>query len=230
MTRSGARVVQLTGGSLLVTLGFFALAVAGWGGGWGSFLANPVRRVAFVATLLLSVIQGIVIGGISDLSPLSSGLREDRTKRWIFLPGGVLVFLIIWVPPFTDRRDLLTIDADTVRWIGLVLAFLGGMVRLWTVLVLGRRYSMLVAIQEKHDLVTNGPYRWIRHPFYSSMIVATAGWALIFRSGIGVLLTAACVPIFVARIRAEETLLESHFGDAYAAYRRRSWRLVPLLY
>jgi len=228
--KRGARVVLLAGGSLLLTLGFFALAVAGWGGGWGSFLANPVRRVAFVASLPLSVVAGIVMGRSSHLSPLSSGVREDRTNRWIFLPGGVLTFLTVWVPPFTDRRDLLTIDGDTVRWIGLVLAFLGGVVRLWTLLVLGRRYSVLVAIQEKHDLLTNGPYRWVRHPFYSGLIVGTAGWALIFRSGIGVLLAAALVPIFVARMRAEETLLESHFGDAYAAYRRRSWRLVPLLY
>src|SRR5262249_40362541 len=132
--KRGARVVLLAGGSLLVTLGFFALAVAGWGGDWGSFLANPVRPVAFVAALPLSVIARVVIGGLSDRSPLSSGLREDRANRWIFLPGVVVVFLTVWVPPFTDRRDLLTIDGDTVRWIGLVLAFLGGLVRLWTVL------------------------------------------------------------------------------------------------
>src|SRR5262245_16958072 len=88
--KRGARVVLLAGGSLLVTLGFFALAVAGWGGGWRSFLANPARRVAFVASLPLSVVAGIVIGRSSDLSPLSSGVREDRTNRWIFLPGGVL--------------------------------------------------------------------------------------------------------------------------------------------
>ena len=58
-----------------------------------------------------------------------------------------------------------------------------------------------------------------------------AGWALVFRSIIGLLLTAAmCVPI-IARIRAEEEFLVQEFGDQYRKYQRRTrWRLLPLIY
>jgi len=62
------------------------------------------------------------------------------------------------------------------------------------------------------------------------LLISTLGWALAFRSIIGVLLTALLVVPLVARMQAEETLLGERFGEAYAAYRARSWRLVPWIY
>jgi protein-S-isoprenylcysteine O-methyltransferase Ste14 len=62
------------------------------------------------------------------------------------------------------------------------------------------------------------------------MLVNSLGWALAFRSGVGVLLTALLIPPLVARIRAEEKLLRSQFGDEYAVYRRRTSRLIPGVY
>jgi len=226
----GVRIAVLAGALLLLTLGFFALAVAGWGGGWDSFLSDPARRASFVAGLLLSVVGGYGMARSSDINVLNSGLREDRTNRWILLPSAVLVLLIAWLPPFTDRRELLTFDGDTVRWIGLALFVIGGLLRIWPVVVLGRRYSMFVTIQEHHELITDGPYRWVRHPFYLGGIVTTVGWALLFRSLLGLLLVAASLVVIVPRMHAEEALMESQFGDAYGAYRRRSWRLLPPLY
>jgi protein-S-isoprenylcysteine O-methyltransferase Ste14 len=99
--------------------------------------------------------------------------------------------------------------------------------RIWPVFVLGHRFSGLVAIQPGHTLVTTGLYRVIRHPSYLGMLVNSLGWALAFRSGVGVLLTALLIPPLVARIRAEEKLLRSQFGDEYAVYRRRTSRLIP---
>ena len=96
--------------------------------------------------------------------------------------------------------------------------------------VLGRRVSGLVAIQPGHELVTGGIYGVIRHPSYLGLLVNSLGWALAFRSGVGLLLTAFTVPPVVARIRAEERLLHSQFGDAYDAYCRRTSRLIPGLY
>jgi protein-S-isoprenylcysteine O-methyltransferase Ste14 len=61
-------------------------------------------------------------------------------------------------------------------------------------------------------------------------LISTLGWALAFRSSIGVVLTALIVIPLVARMRSEEALLGEHFGEAYAAYRARTWRLVPWVY
>ncbi|HEY2486821.1 MAG TPA: methyltransferase, partial [Candidatus Binataceae bacterium] len=58
--------------------------------------------------------------------------------------------------------------------------------------------------------VTTGLYRVIRHPSYSGLLVNSLSWALAFRSGVGVLLTALLTPPLIARIRAEERLLRVH--------------------
>src|SRR5208337_2504152 len=99
--------------------------------------------------------------------------------------------------------------------------------RIWPVFVLGHRFSGLVAIQPGHKLVTRGVYGLIRHPSYLGLLVNSLGWALAFRSGVGVLLTLLLIPPLLARIRAEERLLHSQFGAAYDAYRSRTWRLIP---
>ena len=96
--------------------------------------------------------------------------------------------------------------------------------------MLGRRFSGLVAIQPGHTLVTTGLYGAIRHPSYLGLLVNSLGWALAFRSGVGVLLTGLLVPPLVARIRAEERLLRSQFGGEYEVYRSRTSRLIPGLY
>jgi len=130
----------------------------------------------------------------------------------------------------TDRTEFWTLDGDAIRWLGVVLFAAGGALRLWPVVVLGNRFSGLVAIQPGHTLVTSGAYGVIRHPSYLGLLVNSLGWALAFRAGVGVLITALIIPVLLARIRAEERLLHSQFGAEYDAYRARTSRLIPGLY
>jgi protein-S-isoprenylcysteine O-methyltransferase Ste14 len=102
--------------------------------------------------------------------------------------------------------------------------------RIWPVFVLGHRFSGLVAIQPGHTLVTSGVYGVIRHPSYLGLLVNSLGWALAFRSSVGLLLTALMIPPLLARIRAEETLLRTQFGGEYDVYRTRTSRLIPGVY
>ncbi|MFZ3214128.1 MAG: isoprenylcysteine carboxylmethyltransferase family protein [Terriglobales bacterium] len=135
-----------------------------------------------------------------------------------------------YLPAYTDRNGFWTLDADTIRWLGVVFFAAGGALRIWPVFVLGRRFSGLVAIQPGHTLVTSGVYGVIRHPSYLGLLIMLLGWALAFRSVAGVLLTALLIPPLIARIRAEETLLQAQFGSEYDAYRARTSRLIPRLY
>jgi protein-S-isoprenylcysteine O-methyltransferase Ste14 len=96
--------------------------------------------------------------------------------------------------------------------------------------LVGFRFSGLVAIQPGHSLVTSGIYGVIRHPSYLGLLMNALGWALAFRSGIGVLLALANLVPLVARMNAEERLLRPHFGAEYDAYRARTSRLIPGLY
>ena len=213
-------MILVTAASLTLYLG---LAVWGWGG-WTAFMANPARASSVVAMVVVSVAAMFTSGNIS------SGRREDTKNRWIFVPFLVLGFILAWLPAYTDRRDIWTIDSDAVRYLGLVLFVVGSVLRVGAVFVLGNRFSGLVAIQEGHELVTSGLYRVIRHPSYLGLLLFLLGWALVFRSVIGVLVSLLILPPLIARMNSEEALLESEFGERYSEYRRRTWRLVPFVY
>lgn len=210
----------ITSTSVVLYLG---LAAWGWRG-WSALLANPARAGVVVATVVIAIVAMFSHGNIS------SGRCEDTGNRWIFLPVLVVGFALGWLPAYTDRRDIGTIDGDTVRYVGLVLYVGGCILRIAPVFVLGRRFSGLVAIQEGHELVTGGLYRVIRHPSYLGLLLGTVGWALVFRSAIGVLVALLLLPPLVARMKSEEALLESEFGAQYTEYRRRTWRLLPYVY
>jgi protein-S-isoprenylcysteine O-methyltransferase Ste14 len=202
---------------------YVGLAIVGWGG-FGPFFSNPARIALVVATVAMVVV------GLSSSVNLSSGEREDRSNRWVIGALGLIAILSAWLPAFTDRKEFWVLDGDAVRWLGVALYVGGGALRMWPVFVLGRRFSGLVAIQPGHALVTGGIYSHIRNPSYLGLLVLSLGWALAFRSGVGVLLAALNIPPIVARIRSEEKLLRAHFGEEYEAYRARTWRLIPGLY
>jgi len=209
--------------TLAGTLAYLAIAIAGWGG-IAPFFAHPAR-VALTLVLFALSVAALFSGG-----NISSGMREDRGNRWVLAVFGVLGLLAAYLPPFTDRIGFWTLDGDTMRWIGVALFAGGGVLRLWPVFVLGRRFSGLVAIQPGHTLVTTGIYGVIRHPSYLGFLVSSLGWVLAFRSGVGVVLTLLMVPVLLARIRAEEALLRDQFGDEYASYCDRTWRMLPGIY
>jgi protein-S-isoprenylcysteine O-methyltransferase Ste14 len=209
--------------TVLASLAYFALAILG-GGGVHAFLSHP-------ALVALAIIYLALVGAalFSD-GNLSPGEREDRSNRWVLSVFGVVGLLQAYLPAYTDRRDFWTFDGDAIRWLGVAIFAVGGALRMWPIFVLGRRFSGLVAIQLGHSLVTDGIYRLFRHPSYLGLLVNSLGWALAFRSGVGVLLTLLLLPPLIARIRAEEALLHSQFGDQYDAYCRGTSRLIPGLY
>ena len=209
--------------TVAATFAYLGLAIHGWGG----FTAFFSHTALIALSVVLILMTGVALFTQGNLSP---GEREDRGNRWVIVALVLIGTLAAYLPAYTDRKDFWTLDGDTVRWLGVMLFAAGGALRLWPVFVLGRRFSGLVAIQPGHTLVTGGVYRVIRHPSYLGLLVNSLGWALAFRSGVGVLLTALLIPPLLARIRAEEKLLQTQFSTAYDTYRGRTWRLIPGLY
>src|SRR5437879_5231342 len=209
---------------LALTLGSVSLGALGWGS-WTGYLAHPARAAA-VGLLLAATLLATTLTEVN----VSSGKREDVGNRWILLPLMLVSLPVCWLPPYLDRRELWVIDGDPARYLGLALLVGGGALRVWPMFVLGRRFSGLVAIQEHHELVTTGIYRHIRHPSYLGAMLGFIGWMLVFRCGVGLLLALPLRSPMVARMDAEEALLASEFGRAYAEYRERTWRLVPWVY
>jgi len=209
--------------TMAATLAYLGLAVLGRGG-FAAFFSHPAL---IVLAITLFVLSGVALFSGGNLSP---GVREDRANRWVLVAFGVIGLLQAFLPAWIDRKGFWTLDGDAIRWLGVVLFATGGALRIWPVFVLGRRFSGLVAIQPGHTLVTSGVYGVIRHPSYLGLLVNSLGWALAFRSVVGVLLTALLIPPLLARVRAEERLLHAQFGEEYDVYCKRTSRLIPRLY
>jgi protein-S-isoprenylcysteine O-methyltransferase Ste14 len=161
----------------------------------------------------------------------AGGKREISRQRWGTFLALAAVGGCCWFLPYADRREwLVWPESDALRYVGLAGVVIGMSLRVAGMARLGALFSGFVVVQEEHKLITGGCYRWVRHPIYSGSLLAFAGWFLVFRSQL-VLVT---FPVYLLgtlwRIADEERLLTEAFGDEFARYQARTWRLVPFIY
>jgi protein-S-isoprenylcysteine O-methyltransferase len=119
---------------------------------------------------------------------------------------------------------------DWVFYLGIFLMLLGIGVRQWAIAVLGRFFSLNVRVVEDHQVVDKGPYRWVRHPSYTGVLITFIGLSLAVQSlGALLVLLGVFIVSFGYRIRVEEKTLRSELGDDYASYMKRTKRIIPYL-
>jgi protein-S-isoprenylcysteine O-methyltransferase Ste14 len=114
---------------------------------------------------------------------------------------------------------------------GVVLFAAGLIFRWWAIVTLGRFFTVDVTIEKDHELVERGPFRFVRHPSYTGVLLAFVGFALTLRNWGAILVV--LVPIFAAFIRrmnVEEEALARALGERYERYMKRTRRLVPFIY
>jgi protein-S-isoprenylcysteine O-methyltransferase Ste14 len=168
----------------------------------------------------------------------SQATREklDRRKEGLFIlltlrpvgVAGMLGLVAYMVNPVWMEWSSVSLP-DWLRWTGAGLGVVAASLLTWTLRSLGKNLTDTVVTRKAHVLVTSGPYRWVRHPFYDSVALCilanslvAANWLLLLAGGLTLLL-------LVARTRREEELLLERFGDAYRAYRARTGRFLPRL-
>ena len=209
---------------------FVGLPLIGWGvSNLAGFFDNPIRS-AYVA--LAAVMQVVVILKIPNVGAgRGPGTKTVHRQRLALLFLQIIPLTIIIGAPLSDRRDFLAMgDSNTLCWCGLALFLLGMTLMHWAEATLGRLFSVQVTIQEGHRLVTDGPYRFLRHPRYSGIMLFATGVSLTFRSWLGLLLAAALIAVLLWRIHDEEALLHETFGEEWRKYKRRTRRLIPFVY
>ena len=117
---------------------------------------------------------------------------------------------------------------EALRWLGFALAVLVIPAVHWVLSTLGRNVTETVLTKDQHQLVSGGPYRWIRHPLYTSGLALFLGLGLMAGSWLVLLTTSiAFILIRVIVIPREEQALLAKFGERYQAYRTSTGRLLP---
>ncbi len=214
---------------LLGTAIFVALPLLAWGpDDVPAFFSEPARAAYVALALTLNAYASVKIPEV--------GKARDRAERVVARQRlavrllQILPLAIVLWGPYGDRRGLAVIPWPAARWAGVALYAAGFLLMHRAEAHLGRLFSVQVAVQEGHRLVTDGPYRLVRHPRYLGIIAFAAGLALVFRSWPALALAVAVKLVLLWRIRDEEALMAEEFGEEWAAYARRSWRLLPWVY
>lgn len=161
--------------------------------------------------------------------------RTKATERSVDRFATIAVMCVAFVLLFYDwpRIALLQqrfVPAETwIAWAGILLTSLGAAVAIWARRTLGENWSARVTLKEEHQLIRSGPYRFIRHPIYTGMFLATAGTALVVGEWRGVLAVALMLIAHSGKALREEAMLTKEFGDEYATYRQSTGFLFPRL-
>jgi protein-S-isoprenylcysteine O-methyltransferase Ste14 len=147
----------------------------------------------------------------------------ERGGAWLAVQGPLMLAaaaLPPWLGRFASGPSLV---------VGYALLAIGVAVHVWGWFGLGHSFTAYPKPLATGTLSTRGPYRFARHPLYITLVVAAAGWALLWQSIAGAICVALLFAFFDFKSRREETWLEEKYAD-YPAYRRRVKRFIPFLY
>jgi protein-S-isoprenylcysteine O-methyltransferase Ste14 len=112
--------------------------------------------------------------------------------------------------------------------VALVAAGLG--FAIWARRNLAGNWSARVTVKQEHELIQSGPYRWVRHPIYTGMLVAVMGTFITIGTRLALIAFALIAIGFVRKLTVEERFMAATFGAAYQSYRRETARLIPFVW
>jgi protein-S-isoprenylcysteine O-methyltransferase len=156
----------------------------------------------------------------------------DRNSTRLVGAAFGLGLLVLAAAPALNAYGVADMElAPVVGWVGVTIMVGGLAVRLWSQVVLGRYYTSTLRHAADQPVLACGPYRLLRHPGYSGMLLAWLGAGLATANWAAVLALALLMVVaYSYRIAAEEAMLLGAFGERYKEYMARTWRLVPYIY
>jgi protein-S-isoprenylcysteine O-methyltransferase len=196
-----------------------------------------MRKSGLITNLLAYALLGIFFASERRLrqgrpaQSLEAGAADRHSTRAI---GGALLvsMLSLLLAPGLNRLGRMRMTLrPTVGWAGLAMMASGIALRTWANTVLGASYTRTLRVEADQQLIEGGPYRLLRHPGYSGSLLLWLGAGLATtNSAVTVLIAVVTGGAYMYRVRSEEAMLAATFGAAFESYRRRTWKLIPLIY
>jgi protein-S-isoprenylcysteine O-methyltransferase Ste14 len=190
--------------------------------------------LTFRALLILCLMLCLPIG-VYHRVRAASGERLSRRDEGVFVMVALRLFgLAAWAAILTytiNPRWMAWSSLPVPTWVRYTGAVLGVLVvpplLFWVFHSLGTNPTDTVVTRREHTLVTHGPYRWVRHPFYGVGFLGLLAVSLMTANGFLALTGAVVIALLVYRTRTEEARLIERFGDEYRAYRERTGAFFP---
>ena len=171
---------------------------------------------------------GVWFIGAFRASPPTS----NSGKRIAVRLGGLLLILLLFSLPIINRYFHVAVVVNVnpiLGWASVALAAIGVGIAIWARIYLGRNWGGPQMIQQEHSLVTSGPYRYIRHPIYTGVLLALLGAVLV--QGIVWIVVFFCfLYYFIRSARIEEERMTKLFPDSYPVYMSHTKIFLPFLY
>ena len=191
-------------------------------------LSSKLGLIFFASEVLLT---------LTRRSRSKTGTKQDRSTLgmiWVVIALSIAAGIFVASSAFLWTAGLWMFElpaGPAVAVAAVVLFATGLLLRWWAIVTLGRFFTVDVTIEKDHELVERGPFRWVRHPSYTGVLLAFVGWAVTLWNWVA--MAVVLVPIFVAfvrRMNVEEEALRGALGERYVAYMKRTKRLVPGIY
>jgi protein-S-isoprenylcysteine O-methyltransferase Ste14 len=186
------------------------------------------------AVLIVVMVMLLPFGMYHRFRSQSTGETLDRRQEGMFIlatlrPLGAAFWLGVFawmINPAWMAWSSMPLPIG-LRWAGVSFLVVGSLLLAWTFRSLGRNLTDTVVTREKHTLVVHGPYRWVRHPLYSSAAMLVTALSLIAANWFFVASGTMLLCVLIMRTQIEEENLVARFGQSYRAYMARTGRFVP---
>ncbi|MCK6613952.1 MAG: isoprenylcysteine carboxylmethyltransferase family protein [Ignavibacteriaceae bacterium] len=188
----------------------------------------------------INIIIGINILALfgANLDGARRGLKsavaevKEKPKSWLQKNPPALAALILFAQilgVFSIGNLVAPEGSGALRYSGLAVYLIFSWFQIYALRSLGKFYSQDIVILKKHELVTTGAYRFIRHPHYLGQLIADIGCGLALFNIPVLLLVLPETVMLIMRAQKEEAMIKKHFPDQFAAYRKKSGFMIPFI-
>jgi protein-S-isoprenylcysteine O-methyltransferase Ste14 len=182
---------------------------------------------------LVATFGANVSGAAKGIKTAITNVKEKPKTFLQKLPPNLSVVILILV--IASVFQLGTLDYNkypqlqTIRMVGLIVYIISSWFQIWAYRTMGDNYSNEIVIMKNHKLVTGGPFKLIRHPYYLGQIFADLGAVAALLSYTVLILIIIEIPLLVMRSLFEDKLLTKHFKEEFATYKKKTGLLLPFI-
>ena len=200
-------------------------------GFWDRSMASETY---FRAALAVIILLTTFVTGFHRFKAAQSGEKISRKDEGFLFAlvlrlSGLILFVVTiayLIAPASVQRAMLPVPT-WVRWLGAFTGLLSSVLMYWTLSSLGKNLTDTVVIRDSATLVTDGPYRFVRHPFYFTTAVVMASVTILTANWLIGILTVVVLSLLAIRTPKEEQALIERFGKPYLNYMARTGRFIP---